>query len=190
MRHSPLNAALGLKVRGKINMRNVQNIKEDAFIYLGSYLGGRELILNAHLIMEEVIDMILQEQFIVPAAYNKASLRFKQKILLLEATKGPKVEGWIYSSLKAINTLRNSYAHVLEPSNKAQKIRDFLNTSYEDDLELETKISGHLKSLAKSKKLDTSLIELQIEHYDSNERLPRAVKRLLNALIIELSTPP
>ncbi|MCF6194914.1 MAG: hypothetical protein L3J46_11340 [Kangiellaceae bacterium] len=121
----------------------------------------------------------------MPIAYKKASFRFNQKILLLEAINGRKIDTWVYSSLKVFNSLRNSYAHVLEPLNSKQKIKDFLNIAYVKDQELESKANRHLDTLAKNK-ADILVIELQNAHYDSSERLPRAIKKLLNRLIAEL----
>ena len=78
------------------------------------------LILKGHLLVEEALYECLCARFHDQKFLEKASLRFLQKLYLVRSLHEPnpdqeKQKTMMYQFAEALNTLRNRYAHNLEP---------------------------------------------------------------------------
>ncbi|KID55153.1 hypothetical protein JF50_25475 [Pseudoalteromonas luteoviolacea] len=144
------------------------------------------MVLNSHLIIEELIDLLNEKIIRNQAPYKKAKFTFNHKLCLLEALYNDDIESWVYHSCRQLNSLRNTYAHILEPDKSEEKIRAFLNVSYRCNVKLEEEIVQHLRRLKQSDSKNLCLIEIQQRHYDSTKRFPLALRELVNNLLVIL----
>lgn len=85
------------------------------------------VVLRGHLVIEELLYYVIQSHFPSPEHLDSARLRFPQLVALARSLeKISVVPAQIWDSLLRLNSLRNSLAHNLEPSNLTKQISDFV----------------------------------------------------------------
>jgi hypothetical protein len=92
---------------------------------------GKELelvVLKAHLLMEEQINLLVDERTKNPTALEEAKLESFHRICLAQSFFPPDHQPWLWKALKKLNTLRNRIAHDLDPKGVEDKIEDFVSS--------------------------------------------------------------
>ncbi len=87
----------------------------------------RILLLKAHLLVEEQLQTYIDSRINDPSALRDARLSFSQRLCLAKALH-PKPDrfecGWIWSSLRMLNKIRNSLVHTVEPSDFENQLKN------------------------------------------------------------------
>ncbi len=87
--------------------------------FLSVLPSGRELdlvILKAHLLIEEQVNVLIDERLKSAAALKKAQLDSFQRICLAESFFPSDFQPWLWPALKKLNKLRNDIAHQISPA--------------------------------------------------------------------------
>lgn len=84
------------------------------------------LVLKAHLLAEEILNVFLESHAARAAPISSARLTFSQLVLLCTAFHPCVSEDWwVWSALKKLNFLRNKLAHNLEPLDIRERMTEF-----------------------------------------------------------------
>jgi hypothetical protein len=83
------------------------------------------LLLNGHLLVEELLRQLVDKALIKPAALEDARIEAYQRICLAEELCYDQAPAWLWDALKKLNSIRNKLAHNLEPTGLQDKIDDF-----------------------------------------------------------------
>ncbi len=118
-------------------------------------------VIHAHLIIEEVLTEILLTTFKMERRFESAKLQFHQKLFLCGALLEGSFPDSIFGALSKFNTIRNKYAHALEPQGIDSLIDDFINMAP--------------KSIYAAKSTD-------LEKFFSNQKLDNQSKKLLKTI--------
>jgi hypothetical protein len=115
------------------------------------------ITLKGHLLIEESLNELLQRLLKLPSAIEDARLSFFQKVCIAQAivddVKG--IPGF-WSSIKRLNSIRNRYAHKVNPENIQDEIFTFIKEVLKavgmDNLEIDKRLKkvGIEKMLSES----------------------------------------
>ncbi|WP_186828439.1 hypothetical protein [Pseudomonas chlororaphis] len=144
-------------------------------------------VLNAHLIIEEIVYKLIQVELRDPAALASANLSYRTKCLLLKGMYGDTFPAWIYEVLASLGELRNKCAHVLEHPKLDHAVLAVVRAGYEksvrNEAELNKKGKGYV--LPDSAPIEQKDIFEQLAQQQNNIsfRLPMACERTIEALL-------
>jgi hypothetical protein len=116
------------------------------------------LVLKGHLLLEELLNKLITQYLVKPAALKDARLETHQKLCLAEALLHNHAHPWVWTALKKLNTIRNHFAHDLEPKGIEDRLADFQNF-VEDNRDK----SPGLRSVLKGAPLKLALGDLHIQ---------------------------
>jgi hypothetical protein len=103
--------------------KNILRFQEKLGLQSGADI--QMILLKAHLLTEEQLQMFLDGSVREPSLLTKARFSFAQKLTLAEALHAkPNAFGyaWVWEAVRALNTLRNQMAHTLEPKDFSAKL--------------------------------------------------------------------
>ena len=86
------------------------------------------IVLKGHLLVEEQLLKALKAKSVLPDAIDDANLRFFSLLHMVKALYGDDDNAWLWNCIAKLNTIRNDYAHDLEPAQIDQKIESFINS--------------------------------------------------------------
>lgn len=90
------------------------------------------IALKGHLLIEEAINDLLSRLVKVPAALEKARLSFYQKVCIAQSiTDDVQGDPFFWRSVIRVNTIRNKYAHKVEPADINEEISHFLHEIFQ-----------------------------------------------------------
>jgi hypothetical protein len=90
------------------------------------------IVLKGHLLVEELINDLLEEELPNPITLRRGRFTFFQRLLILDALipwNTLELRADALSLVEKLNTLRNRLAHHLEPADLNRCIREFLDSS-------------------------------------------------------------
>jgi hypothetical protein len=85
------------------------------------------IILKAHLLIEEQINLVLQQKLANPLTLAEAKLDCHQKICLAQSLFPLNHYSKFWNAIKKLNSLRNHVAHNIDLKGLNDKIDDFVN---------------------------------------------------------------
>ena len=103
-----------LKLMAKI----VTHIPEDGDLTL--------VILKGHLILEEELNAAVASRTPHSSFLVEAELEFDQLLLVAKSQYFTHEQSWVWGAAKKLNTIRNLFAHNLEPPEAGKKLEEFL----------------------------------------------------------------
>lgn len=80
------------------------------------------IVLKGHLIMEEQLQWIIEDTLRQPEILQDARLEAQQKIVLAQAFFAGGPDELMWKNISRLNSLRNKFAHTLEPDGLEQSI--------------------------------------------------------------------
>ena len=83
------------------------------------------IVLKGHLLVEELLFELVAQSVTHPAALREARLTFYNVACLAKASYFAEGNGHVWEAVFALNSLRNGYAHNLEPGAREKHLRAF-----------------------------------------------------------------
>lgn len=167
---------------------------EKVFINLMPSTDTTLYVLNAHLIVEELVFKLIQKALREPSAITSTDLNYQKKCLLLKGLYDDALSEWLYPALSSLGALRNKCAHVLDHPKLDEAISSFIRVAYErseenEALLLNTRGKGYsLPPDAPDKEKQWFEASAQQQH-DLWFRLPMACERVIELLLREWHGP-
>ncbi|AZD50561.1 hypothetical protein [Pseudomonas chlororaphis] len=144
-------------------------------------------VLNAHLVIEELVYKLIQGELRDPSALVSANLNYRTKCLLLKGMYGDGFPTWIYEALASLGELRNKCAHVLDHPKLDDAILAVVRAGYEKSVQNEEQLTKNGKgySLPSSASTEQKRIFEEVAQQQQNIsfRLPMACERIIEALL-------
>jgi hypothetical protein len=84
------------------------------------------VILKAHLLLEEQINVLIDERLNNADALRSADLDSFQRICLAESFFSPDFQPWLWRGLKQLNKLRNEIAHQIAPEGLQARVDNII----------------------------------------------------------------
>ena len=84
------------------------------------------VVLKGHLILEEELNAAVRSRVTQPQFLAQAELEFDQLLALAKSHYFAEPSGWVWGAAKKLNSIRNLYAHNLEPENIGARLDEFL----------------------------------------------------------------
>ncbi len=88
-----------------------------------------DVVLRAHLYIEQLLDEMLGMWAANPQYMKKANLSFAQKVNLVRALNLHHPEEGIWKAIFDLNSVRNDFAHHLSSDERQKKIRKFIDST-------------------------------------------------------------
>ena len=147
-------------------------------------------VLNAHLIVEELVFKLVRGALQEPSAIESTDFNYQKKCLLLRALYGNTLDAWLYPALAALGTLRNKCAHVLDHPKFDDAVISFVRIAYERSEENEAQLfkeRGKGCSLPSNRPPEEQQMFEKIaqQQHDLWFRLPMACERIIEHLLRE-----
>lgn len=163
---------------------------EKVFINLIPSTSTALYILNAHLIVEELVFKLIQNALREPSALTSTDLNYQKKCLLLKGLYGNAFAEWLYPALSSLGALRNKCAHVLDHPKLDEAIFSFIQIAYERSKENEALL---FNKRGKGYSLPSDASEERKQFFEENAqqqhnlwfRLPMACERVIELLLRE-----
>jgi len=161
---------------------------EKIFLNLIPSINTTLYILNAHLIVEELVFKLIQNALREPGALASTDLNYQKKCLLLKGLYSDALAEWVYPALSSLGALRNRCAHVLDHPKLDEAISSFIQVAYERSEENEALL---LKTRGKGYSLPPDTPEEMKKFSEANAqqqhnlcfRLPMACERVIELLL-------
>ena len=157
------------------------------FIKLNPSNGTTLYVLNAHLIVEELVFKLIQNALRDPSAINSMDLNYQKKCLLLKALYGDALAEWLYPALSFLGSLRNKCAHVLDHPKLDEAVSILIRAAYDRTEENEAllfKTRGKGYSLPRNASANEKHLEAIAQNqHDLEFRLPMACERMIEYLL-------
>lgn len=141
-----------------------KNKAENAFGRFFQYFPQKDatlITLKGHLLIEESLNDLFQRIFKLPSAIENARLSFFQKTCIAQAILND-IEGHqsFWSSIKRLNSIRNKYAHKVNPENIQHEICKFIKEVFEAPGKDNLVIDKELEIVGIEKMLSFSILSL------------------------------
>lgn len=161
---------------------------EKVFINLIPSSSTTLYVLNAHLIIEELVFKLIQQAVREPSAISPTDLNYQKKCLLLKALYGDALAEWLYPALSSLGALRNKCAHVLDHPKLDEAVSILIRTAYDRTKENEALL---IKKRGKGYYLPSGALESEKQtfetiaqnQHDFEFRLPMACERMIEYLL-------
>jgi hypothetical protein len=89
--------------------------------------GDPELtLLKGHLLIEEMLQLLICEKVVNPAALEDARLTFYQRLCLAQALYNDQFLEWVWAAVEKLNAVRNKLSHTLKPRDIQTKLDEFV----------------------------------------------------------------
>ncbi|MDB5929723.1 MAG: hypothetical protein JWR60_1430 [Polaromonas sp.] len=165
-----------------------QEYFDKLFLNLIPSLDTTLYVLNAHLIVEELVFKLIQKALREPSAITPTDLNYQKKCLLLKGLRGDTLDEWLYFALASLGALRNKCAHVLDHPKLDDSISSFVRAAYECSEENEALL---FKARGKGYSLPSNLPDKEKQRFESIAqqqhdlwfRLPMACERMIELLL-------
>ncbi|HEY9756051.1 MAG TPA: hypothetical protein V6C97_12870 [Oculatellaceae cyanobacterium] len=89
------------------------------------------VVLKGHLLVEEMLEKLIEENFREPNHFKDARFTFLQKCRLAQAILGGEPSVW--NNVLTLNKIRNRFAHDLEPKNMQKLIDDWISINSDEN---------------------------------------------------------
>lgn len=147
-------------------------------------------VLNAHLVVEELVFKLIQKTLRDPSVLSTTDLNYNKKCLLLKALYGNTLAEWLYDALLSLGSLRNKCAHVLDHPKLDEAISLFIQKAYDRSTENEELL---LKKMGKGYFLPSNASKVEKQRFETiaqrehniGFRLPMACERMIEYLLKE-----
>lgn len=163
---------------------------EKIFVNLVSSASTTLYVLNAHLLIEELVFKLIQSAVREPGVISTTDLNYQKKCLLLKALYGETLAEWLYPALASLGALRNKCAHVLDHPKLDEAISSLIRVAYERSDENELQLlkergKGYI-SRSDSSERERRMFEVTAQQqHDIAFRLPMACERVIEHLLRE-----
>jgi len=84
------------------------------------------IVLKGHLLLEEILTGIIEDNCRHPRALVEARLEFYQKLVLAKALLPLGQNNELWKGVEKVNSIRNKFAHHIEPEGIVDKIDDLI----------------------------------------------------------------
>lgn len=174
------------------NFLKTENLRDHfmrIFIHLIPEQDTTLYVVNSHLIVEEIVQDLIAFRLADPSSLDDGRFTFHQKSLLLKALYGNAFEPWTYSSIAALNSLRNKCAHFLGHPKPDKYLSDFISSGYDkiNEAELQRRRGrGYTADSNATAELLALLEDNAQKQHDLAFRMPMAVERLIECLLKQL----
>lgn len=109
----------------------------------------RFVVISGHLLIERIFDEFVRSNLKRPEILNGKEINFRQLVAFAQAMQSRDIlQPWMYSSMKVLASLRDMYAHNVEPADGLKNIEKFLRIVKENEDLGQVKVEGRFSDLA------------------------------------------
>jgi len=84
------------------------------------------VVLKGHLVVAEELNAAVASRVAHPQFLPQAELEFDQLLCVAKSEYFAKTNAWVWGAARKLNSIRNLYAHNIEPDNIADRLDEFL----------------------------------------------------------------